>query len=399
MITRFDPVPVSILTGFLGAGKTTLLNRLLQDPDLADTAVIINEFGDVSLDHLLVESSGDGVIELADGCLCCTVRGELVDTLADLMDRMQTGKIRPLKRVVIETTGLADPAPVMQSVMGHPTLAQSYRLDGVVTVVDAVNGLSTLDHHVEAAKQIAVADRLVLTKATLGTPEGVAALKARLAVLNPRAPVIDGDLPETGRAALFACGLYDPATKIADVGRWLQDEADHDHHHHHHDPAHGHDAEHRHDGDHAHDHHGHHHKHGAAHAHRHDTNRHGDDIRSFSIVHDRPISAMALDMFVDLLRSAHGEKLLRMKAIVCTAERPERPLVLHGVQQIFHPPERLAAWPDPDDRRTRMVLITKGLEENFVRDLFDAFTGKPAIDRPDRQALSDNPLAVPGLRM
>ncbi|TCP84324.1 G3E family GTPase [Rhizobium sp. PP-CC-2G-626] len=390
MITRFDPVPVSILTGFLGAGKTTLLNRLLKDPDLADTAVIINEFGDVSLDHLLVESSGDGVIELADGCLCCTVRGELVDTLADLMDRMQTGKIRPLKRVVIETTGLADPAPVMQSVMGHPTLQQSYRLDGMVTVVDAVNGLSTLDHHVEAVKQVAVADRLVLTKATLASPETVAALKARLADLNPRAPVIDGDLEETGRAALFACGLYDPATKIADVGRWLQDEAqndhDHDHGHHAHEEGHGH-----------HDHHHDHHHHG--HHHHHDANRHGDDIRSFSIVHDRPISAMALDMFVDLIRSAHGEKLLRMKAIVCTAERPDRPLVLHGVQQIFHPPERLAAWPDPDDRRTRMVLITKGLEESFVRDLFDAFTGKPAIDRPDRQALSDNPLAVPGLRM
>ncbi|PYE33631.1 G3E family GTPase [Rhizobium sp. PP-F2F-G38] len=393
MITRFDPVPVSILTGFLGAGKTTLLNRLLKDPDLTDTAVIINEFGDVSLDHLLVESSGDGVIELADGCLCCTVRGELVDTLADLMDRMQTGKIRPLKRVVIETTGLADPAPVMQSVMGHPTLQQSYRLDGMVTVVDAVNGLSTLDHHVEAVKQVAVADRLVLTKATLASPETVAALKARLADLNPRAPVIDGDLEETGRAALFACGLYDPATKIADVGRWLQDEAqndhDHDHGHHAHEERHGH---------HDHDHHDHHHDH-HGHHHHHDANRHGDDIRSFSIVHDRPISAMALDMFVDLIRSAHGEKLLRMKAIVCTAERPDRPLVLHGVQQIFHPPERLAAWPDPDDRRTRMVLITKGLEESFVRDLFDAFTGKPTIDRPDRQALSDNPLAVPGLRM
>lgn len=385
MITRFDPVPVSILTGFLGAGKTTLLNRLLKDPDLSDTAVIINEFGDVSLDHLLVESSGDGVIELADGCLCCTVRGELVDTLADLMDRMQTGKIRPLKRVVIETTGLADPAPVMQSVMGHPTLQQSYRLDGMVTVVDAVNGLSTLDYHVEAVKQVAVADRLVLTKATLASPETVAMLKARLAELNPRAPVLDGDLEETGRSSLFACGLYDPATKIADVGRWLQDEAKHDH-----DAHDAHEGHHDH-GHHAHDHHGHHH--------HHDTNRHGDDIRSFSIVHDKPISTMALDMFVDLIRSAHGEKLLRMKAIVCTAERPERPLVLHGVQQIFHPPERLAAWPDPADRRTRMVLITKGLEESFVRDLFDAFTGKPAIDRPDRQALSDNPLAVPGFRM
>ncbi|CAN7362504.1 CobW family GTP-binding protein [Pararhizobium sp. LjRoot238] len=379
-----NAVPVSILTGFLGAGKTSLLNRLLKDPDLTDTAVIINEFGDVSLDHLLVEASSDGIIELSDGCLCCTVRGELVDTLADLMDRMQTGKIKPLKRVVIETTGLADPAPVLQSVMGNPVIAQSYRLDGVVAVVDAVNGLSTLANHEEAVRQVAMADRLVISKVSLAVPDAVISLKARLRDLNLRAPMIDGDLPEAGKAELFHCGLYDPATKIADVGRWLQDEATADHHHHDHDGQHHH--EHR---DHGHEHHHHHH----------DENRHGADIRSFSIVHDRPINPMALEMFIDLLRSAHGEKLLRMKAIVAMSDNPERPLILHGVQTVFHPPQRMAAWPDPSDRRTRMVLITKDLPEAFVRDLFDAFTGKPRIDRPDRQALEDNPLAVPGLRM
>jgi G3E family GTPase len=382
-----NAVPVSILTGFLGAGKTSLLNRLLKDPDLTDTAVIINEFGDVSLDHLLVEASSDGIIELSDGCLCCTVRGELVDTLADLMDRMQTGKIKPLKRVVIETTGLADPAPVLQSVMGNPVIAQSYRLDGVVTVVDAANGLSTLDHHEEAVKQVAMADRLVISKMPLTTPDAVISLKARLRSLNPRAPMIDGDLPEAGKAELFHCGLYDPATKIADVGRWLQDEAAADHHH-----DHGHD-------DHDHEHCGHENCGHDHHHHHHDENRHGADIRSFSLVHDRPIDPMALEMFVDLLRSAHGEKLLRMKAIVSMSDNPDRPLILHGVQTVFHAPQRMAAWPDPSDRRTRMVLITKDLPEAFVRDLFDAFTGKPRIDRPDRQALEDNPLAVPGLRM
>lgn len=387
MSPAFNVVPVSILTGFLGAGKTSLLNRLLKDPDLADTAVIINEFGDVSLDHLLVEASSDGIIELSDGCLCCTVRGELVDTLADLMDRMQTGRIKPLKRVVIETTGLADPAPVLQSVMGNPVIAQNYRLDGVVTVVDAVNGLSTLDHHGEAVKQVAMADRLVISKMTLAGPDAVASLTVRLRELNPRAPLIDGDLPEAGKAGLFECGLYDPAGKIADVGRWLQDAAGHDHH------GHGRNHDHDHDcGQPGHDHHHHHH-------HHHEENRHGDDIRSFSIVHDQPIDPMALEMFVDLLRSAHGEKLLRMKAIVCMSDKPERPLVLHGVQTVFHMPQRMTAWPDPADRRTRMVLITKGLTEAFVRDLFDAFTGKPRIDRPDRQALEDNPLAVPGLRL
>ena len=384
-----NAVPVSILTGFLGAGKTSLLNRLLKDPDLTDTAVIINEFGDVSLDHLLVEASSDGIIELSDGCLCCTVRGELVDTLADLMDRMQTGKIKPLKRVVIETTGLADPAPVLQSVMGNPVIAQSYRLDGVVTVVDAVNGFPTLANHEEALKQVAMADRLVISKVSLATPDAVISLQARLRDLNPRAPMMDGDLPEAAKAELFHCGLYDPATKIADVGRWLQDEVAGEH-----EPAHVHEG-HHHDHDHAHCDHDHH-DHGH---HRNDENRHGPDIRSFSIVHDRPIDPMALEMFVDLLRSAHGERLLRMKAIVAMSDNPDRPLILHGVQAVFHPPQRLAAWPDPSDRRTRMVLITKDLPEAFVRDLFDAFTGKPRIDRPDRQALEDNPLAVPGLRM
>ena len=198
-------VPVSILTGFLGAGKTTLLNRLLKHPELTDTAVIINEFGEVGIDHLLVEQSGDGVIELADGCLCCTVRGELVDTLADLMDRMQTGKIRPLQRVVIETTGLADPAPVIQAVIGNPVLAHSFRLDGVITLVDAVNGLATLAAHPESVKQVAVADRLVLTKTAMTDGVALSALTQALSDLNPRAAVIDA------HHLAFGLGLHEAA--------------------------------------------------------------------------------------------------------------------------------------------------------------------------------------------
>ncbi|WP_439618897.1 CobW family GTP-binding protein [Shinella sp.] len=377
-------VPVSVLTGFLGAGKTTMLNRLLKDPTLTDTAVIINEFGEVGIDHLLVEQSSDGVIELSDGCLCCTIRGELVDTLADLMDRMQTGKIQPLKRVVIETTGLADPAPVLQSVMGNPVLSQSFSLDGVITVVDAINGLSTLANHPEAVKQVAVADRILISKISMADAAAMDAVRQEIVALNPRAIVSDVDTPGLVGPALLANGLYDPGSKIPDVRRWLHEEA-HDHHHH--------------DHDHNHHDHGHHHHHGHGHQHAHDVTRHDATIRSFSIVHDRPVDPMALEMFIDLLRSAHGEKLLRMKGIVLMSTSPERPLVLQGVQSVFHPPERLAAWPDPADRRTRLVLITKDLPEAFVRDLFDAFTGTPSIDRPDRAALSDNPLAIPGLRL
>lgn len=376
-----DRIPVSIITGFLGAGKSTLLNRLLQDPDMSDAAIIINEFGDVSIDHMLVESAGEGIIELAEGCLCCTVRGELVDTLAELMDGIQTGKLKPVKRVVIETTGLADPAPVMQSVMGNPVIAQNFVLVGMVTVVDAVNGLSTLDNHQEAVKQVAVADRLVVTKRALADDATIAALTARLEALNPRAIIEDGDKTDWSAAGLLNNGLYDAGNKTADVSRWLGEEALHDHRHH----------------DHAHDHHhGDHDNH--HHHHDHDVNRHDASIRSFSIIHDEPISPMAIDMFVDLLRSAHGEKLLRMKAIVKLTDNPDRPLVLHGVQTIFHAPERLSAWPDHADQRTRMVLITKDLPEAFVKDLFAAFTSAPGIDRPDRQALTDNPLAVSGLK-
>jgi G3E family GTPase len=358
-----EPVPVSLLTGFLGSGKTTLLNRLLKEPALTDTAVVINEFGEIAIDHLLVERASDGVIELSDGCVCCTVRGELVDTLLDLVRRMPA-----LKRVIIETTGLADPAPILQSLMAHPGLLDLFRLDGVIATIDAVNGAATLDRHEEAVRQVAMADRIVLTKADL--PEAVEViptLRERLQRLNPGVPVLVSIADKPQASELLNCGLYDPARKIPDVERWLRVEAAHDHHH-----GHAH-----------HDHHDHH---------------HDSRIKTVSLVHDRPIPFSAIEAFLDILRSASGEHLLRMKGIVELAEDPERPLVLHGVQKVLHPPARLPAWPD-GTRGTRLVFITMDMDEDYVRRLFAAITDTPAADTPDRAAIEANPLAIAGAKL
>src|SRR5215213_7125431 len=350
-----QPIPLTVLTGFLGAGKTTLLNRLLRDEALAEAAVIIKEFGEIGLDHLLVEHIEDGVLLLSTGCLCCTVRGDLVNTLEKLLRGLDNGRMT-FNRVIIETTGLADPAPVLHTAMVHPYFVMRFRLDGVVTVVDAVNGAATLDAHMEAVKQVAVADRIVLTKTDLlESSDAKPALLSRLAALNPAATVIqtaNANVPQ-----LIDCGLYDAERKIPDVKRWLAEESytPDDHHHHH------------------------------------DVNRHDDRIRAFTLASEQAIPFSAFEMFLDLLRSMHGPNLLRVKSIVKLAETPDRPVVIHGVQHVFHPPATLAAWPDAD-HRTRLVFIVNGIEERAIKDLFNAFLGLAQVDQPDRSALTDNPL-------
>ncbi|PZO77626.1 MAG: GTP-binding protein [Mesorhizobium amorphae] len=360
-----QPIPVSVLTGFLGAGKSTLLNRLLPDPAMAGTAVIVNEWGAIGIDHMLVAEASEGVVELAGGCLCCTVRGELADTLVDLATRAAEGAIPQLRRVVIETTGLADPAPVMQLMMGHAALAEAFRFDGVVTLVDALHGEATLHDHHEARAQVAVADRLLISKTDLASTEARAALEAVLHRLNPR--VTPTDATDAG-PSVFAAGLVNSLTNTPDAASWLGTEtcAEHDHcdgHHHHHD-------------------HHHHHAH--------------SDVGSFGLTHEGALPYAAVDAFLDLLRSLHGPRLLRLKGVVELRENPDFPMVVHGVRGMMHPPAMLRVWPE-GPRGSRLVLIGQKLDETAVRALWDAMRGVPAVDAPDRAALQDNPLAIMGM--
>jgi len=359
-------IPVTVLTGFLGSGKTTLLNKLLRRPELADTAVIINEFGEIGLDHLLVEKSDDeGMVTLNSGCLCCTVRGDLVRTMSELFLKRSRGEISQFKRMVVETTGLADPAPILHTLMTDPLLASRYRLDGVVTTIDGVNGSSTLDNHEEAIKQAAVADRLLLTKVDIADAPKLEALKHRLHHLNPGAPFHVVATGEIDPDAILNAGLYNPESKTADVKKWLQAEAyegshDHDHGHHHHDHGHDHDHKHGHESG----------SHGEQDPH--DVNRHDDRIRSFCMTFDEPMSWSTVAAAFDALVTYRGPDLLRMKGIL-NVKDTDKPVVIHGVQHVFHPPATLEAWPEGDDRKSRVVFITRDIAESTIRKVFASF--------------------------
>ena len=397
-----DLIPVTLLTGFLGSGKTTVLNRLVQQPEMADALVLINEFGEVGLDHLLVaHSREDIVVEMSSGCLCCTIRGDLVRTLKDIHWRFSREGQRRFNRVLIETTGLADPAPIVHTLATHRDLKDRYRLDGLVTTIDARNGEATLDAHVEAVKQAAMADRLLLTKTDLVDADALERLTGRLHVINPAAGVIRVSHGELAASQILELGLFRADGKIADVERWLAEEQyrSDDHGHHHGEAGHGHDHDHddldahRHGDGHGHAHHDthddhageqhdheeshHHHGHHDRHDHVHDVNRHDDQIRAFCFTVDDPIPEQVLTDWLDVLLSLMGPSMLRIKGIL-NVEGEDRPIVIHGVQHVFHPPVPLDAWPG-EDRRSRIVFITRAVERETVESTFRLFSEVGAI--------------------
>jgi G3E family GTPase len=352
---EIERLPVSVITGFLGSGKTTLLKHLLQQPDMADTAVVINEFGEIGLDHLLVEEAKEDTILMSSGCLCCSIRGDLIDTLRRLYKRRDRGEVPKFKRLVIETTGLADPAPILQTLMGDPLLSAFYRLDGVVTTVDAVNGMDQLDRQFESVKQAAVADRLILTKTDLAGAEQRAALEARLHALNPAAPLLSVAHGAVAADQLFNAGLYNPAEKNPDVARWLKEEAyaqtPQPHRHDHHD-------------------HDHHHDQAL------DVNRHDDHIRAFCLTYDRPIDWDKFVNWIEMLITMRGADLLRIKGILNVAGS-DAPIAIHGIQHLFHPPATLPGW-NGEDRRSRIVFITRDLERAWLEQSMAEFLAESA---------------------
>ncbi|NDV85403.1 GTP-binding protein [Aurantimonas aggregata] len=353
-----DHVPVTILTGFLGSGKTTLLNALLCDPAFADTAVIVNEFGDISIDHDLVQVGKKEMMVTTTGCLCCTIGSDIRSSLAELLDASRSGAVPSFSRVIVETTGLADPAPVINQIVpgGAPAMGlrdhgvgRTFTLAGVVCTIDIVTAEATIERYFEAMKQVAFADRIVLTKTDLARDPASLAdidlLRQRLRELNPSATLLDRNEGGFDLAGVFAPRSYAPHDVGPDVEGWLALEQ-----------ALSAEA-----------------ASGAAHA---NVARHGDGgILTSCLIADRPIGAKDLDAFFLVLKAAASIRLLRLKGLICLEDDPERPLVVHCVQHAVHPPNRLDAWPS-DDRRTRIVAITHDIDPKALRQLFDAVTGE-----------------------
>mgnify|MGYP001415973546 CR=1 FL=1 len=330
-------IPITVLTGFLGSGKTTLLSEFVRNENVNDIAFIINEFGEVGLDHNLIESSDETILELRNGCICCTIQEDLKSTLLSLLTKMEKGIIRKFNRVMIETTGLADPVPIIHTLMTSIDLVRAYIYEGVITVVDVVNGNQTFNNHLESVKQVAFANKVILSKVDIGNEKVIKKLISRINNINPKAPLIQSRKGQLPIKEFYGLNDYQPNTESWNVIEWLNEVKDKDEYSH-------------------------------KHAHYHDINRHNDNIKSFSLVTNKPVSITSLNFFLELVSSQMGQNMLRIKGII-NVEGEIRPAIIHGVQHIFHPLEWLEKWPN-DDLSTRLVFITNKIEKSVVEQFF-----------------------------
>ena len=329
------PIIVNVLTGFLGAGKTTLLNALLSQPDLSGVAVVINEFGSIGLDHLLVETIEDDTVLLQSGCICCTIRGDLKQAIMSLFEKRQSGRIAPFTRLIIETTGLADPAPIVATLTADLMLKYHFSMGNIITVIDVPNGRHNIATYPESARQVAVADRIVITKTDIADPAATGDLMTLLSTINPTASVEIADPDTTIGSLIVTEDIYDLAARPADVRRWISAERYHDH----------------------------------AHAPVQDANVHGA-IRAVSVTYANSVSWSRFSTWLSLLVNRHGKRLLRVKGII-EVEGHRTPVVVHGVQHLIHRPMHLPDWPGAD-RGCVLVFITDG-NIGDIQQSFSAF--------------------------
>jgi G3E family GTPase len=349
-------IPVTLVTGFLGSGKTTLINAALSSPELAKTVVVVNEFGEVGLDHQLFASSSDSVVVLENGCLCCTVRSDLVGTLNSLYHARQAGEIPTFDKVVIETSGLAEPGAVLQAFLSEPTLDGLYRVAGVLTLVDAVNWPGTSEEHEESVRQVALADQIRITKLDMVTgdrQDGLSRIRLDVRRINPSAEIAEVDWSSAAVAKLLTFPGFDMADPQADPRPWLNvqayqkpaddlDACGEDHHHHEHDHARP--------------------------AHSHHLERKG--IETFVLTRESPLMREEVQFLLDGIAQNLGAGLLRVKGLVNVAEEPGRPAVIQGAQHLLHTMTWLDRWPD-NDHRTRIVFITQGIPRDNLKDIID----------------------------
>jgi G3E family GTPase len=353
-------IPVTLVTGFLGSGKTTLINAALRSPELANTVVVVNEFGEVGLDHKLFARSSDSVVVLENGCLCCTVRSDLIGTLNSLFHSRQAGEIPFFDNVVIETSGLAEPGPVLQAFLSEPTLDGLYRVASVLTLVDAVNWRGTSEEHDESVRQVALAEKIRITKRDLAEgdrDEVEAGIRRELRSINPSAEIDLVDWTSASVAKLLTSRGFDAADPNADPRPWLSVEAHlasaeshsdacehghlgHDHSHHQHEP------------------------------HSHFNHLRDKAIESFVLTREAPLSREELQFLLDGISQNLGPGLLRVKGLVNVAEEPGRPAVIQGAQHLLHTMTWLDQWPD-DNHRTQIVFITQGIPRANLRDIID----------------------------
>ena len=334
MSTYSDLIPVNVLTGALGSGKTTLLKALLRAPRLEGTMVLVNELGEVGIDHHLVEHASESTLLLENGCLCCAMRDDLKTALKDLHSRRARGEIPRYERVVVETTGIADPVPIAYTLLAEPVLQHHYRLGNVVTVVDAVNAPAQLDRFAESVKQVALADRLVVSKLDIAGPGALEALRPQLAKVNPDAPIITTEVPDLDPVELLIADIHDRQSKSREVERWMHTTAD---------AAAAHES---------------HHPHAAG-------------ITACCFTFDAVLDWTAFGVWMSMLLHRHGDRVLRMKGLLNVAGVPG-PVLVNGVQHLVHPPAHLDRWPD-EDRRSRIVVIASGLDREEIERSLDAF--------------------------